>query len=79
MARFVRVPVERLSAATLQSLLEEFASRDGTDYGVMEKSLVSKVDSLNRQLQQGLIDLVYDLDSDHYDLLDQRGLAALDP
>ncbi|MCB1699151.1 MAG: YheU family protein, partial [Halioglobus sp.] len=39
MANFVAVPVERLQPDVLQALLEEFASRDGTDYGERELSL----------------------------------------
>ena len=39
MAEFVMVPPQRLQAEVLQALLEEFASRDGTDYGERECTL----------------------------------------
>lgn len=47
------VPHTQLDPATLQNLLEEYATRDGTDYGEREVSLTDKVASLRRQLQSG--------------------------
>ena len=47
------VPHTQLDPATLQNLLEEYATRDGTDYGEREVSLADKVTSLRRQLQSG--------------------------
>ncbi|SHG13071.1 hypothetical protein SAMN04487965_3357 [Microbulbifer donghaiensis] len=47
------IPFQQLDPDTLQSLLEEYATRDGTDYGEREVSLVDKVASLRRQLQSG--------------------------
>ena len=40
-------------------LLEEFASRDGTDYGAYETSLADKVSQLEIQLKQKRILVVY--------------------
>lgn len=68
MANFIKVPLDRLDADTLQAMLEDFASRDGTDYGIREHSLEEKVDHLQRQLKAGDLTLVYDLDSEHWDL-----------
>ena len=78
MAQFVQVPIRRLEAATLTALLEEFASRDGTDYGMREHSLEEKTASLRRQLDAGELALVFDLDSEEYDLCDRERLAGLD-
>ncbi len=47
---WVEVPWESLESGTLQNLLEEFVTRDGTDYGEHESSLQSRV----RQVAQGL-------------------------
>jgi uncharacterized protein YheU (UPF0270 family) len=69
MAEFVMVPPERLSADVLQALLEEFASRDGTDYGEQERTLVDKVEQLRSQLHTGDLHLLYDADSEQWDLL----------
>lgn len=50
MAQFVHIPTERVAPETLQALLEEFASRDGTEYGEHDVPLETKVASLRRQL-----------------------------
>ncbi len=78
MAQFVQIPVARLEPETLTALLEEFASRDGTDYGLRERSLDEKTGSLRRQLDAGDLALVFDLDSEQYDLCDRERLAELD-
>ncbi|AWF80722.1 YheU family protein [Microbulbifer sp. JMSA004] len=49
------IPFEQLDADTLQSLLEEYATREGTEYGEREVELVDKVASLRRQLQSGQV------------------------
>ncbi|WP_346839573.1 YheU family protein [Microbulbifer sp. SAOS-129_SWC] len=49
----MRIPHHQLDSETLQNLLEEYATRDGTDYGEREVSLADKVASLRRQLQSG--------------------------
>ena len=74
MAQFVQVPVDQLAMSTLMSLLEEYATRDGTDYGHREHSLEDKTAALKRQLDCGDLTLVYDLDSEEYDLCDPRRL-----
>lgn len=69
MSHFVEVPPARLPAEVLQSLLEEFASRDGTDYGERELSLAQKVGDLRGQMNRGELRIVYDADSEQWDLL----------
>ena len=69
MAEFVMVPPQRLQADVLQALLEEFASRDGTDYGERERSLAEKVEQLRSQLLSADLQLLYDADSEAWDLL----------
>ncbi|MDC1341112.1 YheU family protein [Oceanospirillaceae bacterium] len=53
------VPWQNINTDTLNHLLEEFASRDGTDYGAYETSLEDKVVQLKVQLQQKRIVVVY--------------------
>ena len=77
MAVFVDIPPARLQPDVLQALLEEFASRDGTDYGLHETTLEKKVDSLQRQLTRGDIKLLYDADSEQWDLVSQDEALAL--
>lgn len=77
MAHFVEVPVERLRSEVLQALLEEFASRDGTDYGERELSLEQKTGELRMQLARGELQLLYDTDSESWDLLPPESAALL--
>jgi uncharacterized protein YheU (UPF0270 family) len=78
MAQFVRIPVERVASDTLQAMLEDFASRDGTDYGRRELSLGEKVANLQSQLGSGELSLVFDLASEQWDLLDRDAVAGIE-
>jgi uncharacterized protein YheU (UPF0270 family) len=69
MAEFVLVPAQRLQGDVLQALLEEYASRDGTDYGERECTLEEKVAQLLRQLRTDELQILYDVDSEQWDLL----------
>ena len=69
MAQFLKVPPERLQAEVLNALLEEYASRDGTDYGEREVSLLGKVQSLTAQIERGELAILYDSDSEQWDLV----------
>ncbi|WP_116365038.1 YheU family protein [Parahaliea mediterranea] len=75
MAQVLDIPVGRLQADTLQALLEEFASRDGTDYGLREASLEAKVAQLRRGLHSGALKLLFDAESEHWDLVDVEQAA----
>jgi uncharacterized protein YheU (UPF0270 family) len=69
MAQFVAVPLESLQAEVLQALLEEFATRDGTDYGERELNLAEKVERLQQQLRASDLHILYDLDCEQWDLV----------
>ncbi len=69
MARFVHVPPARLEGDVLTGLLEAFIGRDGTDYGARELTQEEKVSRLRRQLDTGEVLILYDLDSEEWDLV----------
>lgn len=69
MPQYLRLPPERLDPDSLQGLLEEYASRDGTDYGARERSLQEKVDSLRQQLADARLLLLYEVESEAWDLV----------
>jgi uncharacterized protein YheU (UPF0270 family) len=77
MAEFVVVPLQRLQPDVLRALLEEYASRDGTDYGEREVSLGEKVGQLQRQLQSEQLLLLYDADSEQWDLVPREQAEVL--
>lgn len=77
MAQFIEVPTSQLAEQTLVALLEEFASRDGTDYGVKELTLDEKVGRLRGQLDASRIMLMYDSDSEQWDLVEHDSAQTL--
>lgn len=54
------IPHQQLSPDTLNTLIEDFVSRDGTDYGATEISLNQKAQQVRRQLDKGQIVIVFD-------------------
>ena len=56
----VVVPWDRLPAAVLRRLIAELVTRDGTDYGAVERSLDDKIRDVTRQLERGEVVVVYD-------------------
>lgn len=53
------IPWQALSEEALQGLVEEFVTRDGSDYGVIETSLATRVEQVKRALQRGELVVVY--------------------
>jgi len=56
----VEIPPDALAPDTLRALIEEFVSRDGTDYGELERSLDEKVNDVRRQLDRGEAQILFD-------------------
>ncbi len=56
----MEIPYDRLSPEALQGLIEEFITREGTDYGSREIALETKVAQVRRQLERGETVIVYD-------------------
>jgi len=75
LAEPIEVPINRLSAAALRGVVEEFVTRDGTDYGVRERDLAAKVDDVLRQLRRGEARIVLDRDSGTVNIVAARGGA----
>jgi uncharacterized protein YheU (UPF0270 family) len=64
-----------LSPEALRGLLEEFVSREGTDYGHADRSLESKVADVRRQLETGEARIVFDLESESASIVSARELG----
>ena len=67
-SELVEVPFAELAPETLQGLVESFVLREGTDYGVQEVSLASKVAQVVRQLQRGEARIVFDPATESVDI-----------
>jgi len=56
----IEIPSERLSRDILGAVIEEYILREGTDYGVQEASLESKIKQVHRQIIQGDVLISFD-------------------
>ena len=54
------IPVNKLSAKALQGVIEEFISRNGTDYGAIEADPETSIRQVRAKLESGSAVLVYD-------------------
>jgi uncharacterized protein YheU (UPF0270 family) len=59
-AGVIEIPYQGLSQDALAGIVEEFASRDGTDYGEFECSLADKISQVEVQLKSGHLTLLFD-------------------
>ncbi|MEK7703855.1 MAG: YheU family protein, partial [Myxococcota bacterium] len=57
----MQVPINALSPQALTALVEEYVTRDGTDYGAHERTLQDKKDAVLAQLQSGEAVVVFDV------------------
>lgn len=55
-----RIPVNKLSSGALQGVIEEFISRNGTDYGEIEASRETKLRQVKDKLKNGSAVLIFD-------------------
>jgi uncharacterized protein len=56
----MQIPIEMLQPETLRNVIENFVTREGTDYGAIEVSLETKIEQVMSQLKSGKAILVYD-------------------
>lgn len=58
------IPYKAIPAETLTAVIEEYITREGTDYGEQEYSLQDKIDQVKRQLENGEIKITFDPESE---------------
>jgi uncharacterized protein YheU (UPF0270 family) len=58
----VELDPDQLSPGALRGLVEEYVSREGTDYGHADWTLEEKVTQVFRQLERGEARIVFDLE-----------------
>ena len=77
----VELDPERLSPGALRGLVEEYVTREGTDYGQGDWSLEEKVGQVFRQLEKGEARIVFDLERGSASIVTAPELAlhVLDP
>lgn len=68
----MQIPYDQLSADTLTAILEEYASREGTEYGEVDYSLAQKVTMLRKQLERGDVGISFDTQTETCSLISLR-------
>jgi uncharacterized protein len=56
----IKIPMEALSAAALDGVIDDYVMREGTDYGHRDFDLEQKRDAVRRQLRSGHAVITYD-------------------
>ena len=64
----VPIPWSELAPDTLQALIESFVLREGTDYGMYDVPLDSKVSQVRKQLERGEAQIVFDPATESVDI-----------
>jgi uncharacterized protein YheU (UPF0270 family) len=72
----VEVPHAQLAPDVLRRLVEEFVTRDGTDYGVVERTLAEKVAAVMQQLRAGELAIVVDVEDETIDIVTRQPASA---
>ena len=73
--RGIELSAGDLSAEALRGLIEEFVSREGTDYGHADRSFESKISDVLRQLESGEARIVFDLELESASIVAARDLT----
>ena len=66
------IPWQNLEASTLRAVIDEFVSRDGTDYGARESSHETKIEQVHRLLREGKAKVVFDEETETCDIREIR-------
>lgn len=70
----VEVPAARLGASALDGLIEEYVTREGTEYGARDYTLEEKKAEVLRAMKAGEVLIVFDTDSEACTLVLARDL-----
>jgi uncharacterized protein YheU (UPF0270 family) len=65
----LQIPYDQLSPQALKGVIEEFVTRDGTDYGFHEVSTETKTGQVLNQLKAGSAVIVFDPESETCNIL----------
>ncbi|MBL7249393.1 YheU family protein [Alcanivorax marinus] len=71
------VPWSDIDRATLDNLIEEFVTRDGTDYGEQEVATATKVEQVRAQLKRGEAAVVFDEATETVSVMTREQLREL--
>ncbi|MCG8670962.1 MAG: YheU family protein [Pseudomonadales bacterium] len=70
--QMVEVPWQELAPETLESLVQEFVTRDGTDYGASEISTEQKVEQVINGIKNKRWLIVFDTEQEQCNIVDKE-------
>lgn len=73
----VEIPFGQLSSDALAGVIEEFVSREGTDYGERAYSMEEKKTLVKTQLERGTARLIFDPETQSCNIVTREELAVL--
>jgi uncharacterized protein YheU (UPF0270 family) len=68
----IKIHIDRINPETLQGVVEEFITRNGTDYGETEIPLETKIGQVKNQLKSGMAVLIYDTETQTCNILSSK-------
>jgi uncharacterized protein YheU (UPF0270 family) len=71
----IELLIDALSPEALRGLVEEFVTRDGTDYGSIERGVDEKIRDVIQQLENGEARIVFDPESETANIVLTRKLT----
>lgn len=68
----MEIPKEALSEEALNGVIDNFVQREGTDYGVHEVAYETKIQQIRKQIDKGLVRIVYDPNTESVSLVTEQ-------
>jgi len=69
------IPYQELSPEALQGVIQEFVTRDGTDYGESEVPLDTKINQILNQMHAGKVVIVFDQKTETCNIVSKDALG----
>lgn len=70
------IPPKSLDPQTLRNIIEEYVTREGTDYGDIELTIEDKVMAVEAKLNTGEVLIVYIESSESVNIVDRQMLLS---
>jgi uncharacterized protein len=75
----MEIPWQQIQPETLRSMIEEYVTRDGTDYGAREADFETKIRQVMRLLNLKKLRLVFDPETESCDFRDELKSSTNSP
>jgi uncharacterized protein YheU (UPF0270 family) len=69
------IPHQSINVETLRNIIEEYVTREGTDYGDVELSIEDKVKAVEAKLQSGEVVVLYIESTESVNIVDKQLLS----